>query len=119
MAGSRYRRGDIVWIPFTYSDFSGGKTRPALVVSTPDFAACAGDFVVAAITGQVGIHAGHTTCHQIQQLQGTGLAVASVVTSHFLTLSTARMGARAGRLAALDLVQVENRWRRALGLSTG
>ena len=49
---TRYRRGDIVLVPFPFTDLSSTKKRPALVVSPDRFNAHAQDVVLVAITSQ-------------------------------------------------------------------
>ena len=45
-----YQRGDIVPLPFPFTDLSATRTRPAVRVSVPEFTQTAGDFTVAMIT---------------------------------------------------------------------
>ena len=45
-----YQRGDIVLVPFPFSDLSSSKTRPAIVVSIPGFEETTGNFIVAMVT---------------------------------------------------------------------
>ena len=47
-----YRRGDIVLVPFPFTDLSSTKKRPALVVSPDKFNEHAQDVVLVAITSQ-------------------------------------------------------------------
>ena len=49
---TRYRRGDIVLVPFPFTDLSSTKKRPALVVSPDKFNEHAQDVVLVAITSQ-------------------------------------------------------------------
>ena len=49
---TRYRRGDIVLVPFPFTDLSFTKKRPALVVSPDKFNEHAQDVVLVAITSQ-------------------------------------------------------------------
>ena len=49
---TRYRRGDIVLVPFPFTDLSSTKKRPALVVSPDTFNEHAQDVVLVAITSQ-------------------------------------------------------------------
>jgi mRNA interferase MazF len=48
-----YKRGDIVLVPFPFTDLTSSKRRPALVISPDSFNAQQQDLVVAAITSQV------------------------------------------------------------------
>src|SRR5215471_7477866 len=49
----RCKRGDIVLVPFPFTDLTSSKRRPALVVSPDGFNDRADDLVVAAITSQL------------------------------------------------------------------
>lgn len=46
-------RGDVVLVGFVFSDESGRKVRPALVISSPAYLRARGEVVVAAITSNV------------------------------------------------------------------
>ncbi len=48
-----YRQGDIVLIPFPYSDLSTTKQRPVLVLSNTNYNQVQSDLVVAAITSNL------------------------------------------------------------------
>ena len=52
-ASTSYRRGDVVLVPFPFTDLSGAKQRPALVVSADSLNVTLEDVLVAAITSQV------------------------------------------------------------------
>jgi PemK-like, MazF-like toxin of type II toxin-antitoxin system len=45
-----YQRGDVVLLPFPFTDLSATRTRPAVVVSVPSFEQETSDFTVAMIT---------------------------------------------------------------------
>src|SRR6266853_5434058 len=51
---TRYKRGDIVLVPFPFTDLSSSKRRPALVVSPDWFNSSNQDLVLVAITSQIG-----------------------------------------------------------------
>jgi mRNA interferase MazF len=51
---TRYKRGDIVLVPFPFTDLSSSKKRPALVVSPDWFNSSNQDLVLVAITSQIG-----------------------------------------------------------------
>jgi mRNA interferase MazF len=48
-----YKRGEIVLVPFPFTDLTGVKQRPALVISSDAFNAVRDDVLIAAITSQV------------------------------------------------------------------
>jgi mRNA interferase MazF len=48
-----YKQGDIVLIPFPYSDLSTTKQRPVLVLSNTTYNKSQSDLVVAAITSNL------------------------------------------------------------------
>ena len=48
-----YKRGDVVLVPFPFTDLSSTKQRPALVVSADHLNATRDDLLVAAITSQI------------------------------------------------------------------
>ena len=50
---TRYRRGDIVLVSFTFTDVSSSKRRPALVVSPDSFNEQMQDVVLVALTSNV------------------------------------------------------------------
>ena len=49
-----YKRGDIVLVPFPFTDFSTLKQRPALVISSNTFNNSREDVILVAITSQSG-----------------------------------------------------------------
>lgn len=51
---THYKRGDIVLVPFSFTDLSSPKRRPALIVSPDSFNASNQDTVLVAITSQLG-----------------------------------------------------------------
>jgi mRNA interferase MazF len=48
-----YKRGDVVLVPFPFTDLSTTKQRPALIVSSDAFNTARDDVIVVAITSQV------------------------------------------------------------------
>ena len=48
-----YKRGDVVLVPFPFTDLAATKQRPALVISSDAFNVTHDDVVVVAITSQV------------------------------------------------------------------
>lgn len=48
-----YKRGDVVLVPFPFTDLTGIKQRPAVVISSDAFNDVREDVLIAAITSQV------------------------------------------------------------------
>ena len=108
-----YRKGDVVLVPFPFTDLSAVKTRPAVVVSVSGFERTTGDFTVAMITST-----SRSTDYDVAlaDWKRAKLLFPSWVRAKLVTLSPALVRHRPGRLSARDLAQVEQRLRRALGL---
>ena len=110
-----YRRGDVIYVPFRYAELTGGKVRPAVVVSSAAFYAAEGFYIVAAVTSDVA--ASSPLSYQITDLTAAGLSVPSVVRPVLLTLSPEVMGRRVGALMPVDLEGVAHCLRQALELT--
>jgi mRNA-degrading endonuclease toxin of MazEF toxin-antitoxin module len=110
-----YQRGDVIYVPFRYAELTGGKVRPAVVVSSAAFYAAEGCYIVAAITSNVA--ASGPLSYQVTDLTAAGLSVPSVVRPVLLTLSPEVMGRRVGALVLADLESVAHCLRQALELT--
>ena len=45
-----YKKGDVVLVPFPFTDLSKTKVRPAVVVSTPGYEQATGSIIIAMLT---------------------------------------------------------------------
>ena len=95
-----YSPGDVVVVPFPFSDREASKRRPALVCSATAFYDSAHHLVLAMIT---------TASHRkwpgdvaIRDLTPTGLPVASIVRWKLFTLDASLVIRRAGALSTRD-----------------
>jgi mRNA interferase MazF len=50
-----FKPGDVVLIPFPFTDFSTFKQRPALVISSPNFNRTHSDIMISAITSNISL----------------------------------------------------------------
>ena len=50
---THYKRGDVVLVPFPFTDLRSAKQRPALVISPDTFNSTREDLLLAAITSQI------------------------------------------------------------------
>jgi mRNA interferase MazF len=77
---TRYKQGDVVLVPFPFTDLSTTKQRPALVVSSDALNSTREDVIVAAITSQVPAHlASDEFLIPPSELKSCGLPKASIV----------------------------------------
>ena len=109
-----YQRGEVVYVPFQYSELSGGKVRPAIVVNSAEFQAAEQLYIVAAVTSNV---TASSLGHRIVDATSAGLKVPSLVRPILLTLSQQVMGKSVGQLSPDDMQQVDVMLCRALGLA--
>ncbi len=95
-----YRPGDVVVVPFPFTDRQTSKRRPALVCSSEAFNRQSGHVVLAMIT--TATHSAWPDDVSIRDLGPTGLPVPSVVRWKLFTLDAALVLRRAGTLGPAD-----------------
>jgi mRNA interferase MazF len=105
-----YARGDIVLVPFPYTDLSAARVRPAVVVSS---AVVADDLIVAMVTGRA--QTGRTD-YELRDWTSAGLARPSWVRAKLATLHERLVRLSPGRLSPRDMSAVDKRLRIALRL---
>jgi mRNA interferase MazF len=108
-----YASGDIVLVPFPYTDLSAVRTRPAVVVSTEVHAQASGDLLIAMVTGQ---RHDLPTDYALRDWRPAGLLLPSWVRSKLATVSESMVRFSPGRLTRNDFRQVQARLSLALGL---
>lgn len=114
---TRYNRGDVVLVPFPFTDLSTQRQRPAVVLSGDRFHQSSHDVIIAAITSQP---ASLFTDYPLQDWQSAGLLGPSVVrVGKLLTLHRALVRRRLGALTPSDLREVEKRLTQVFELSLG
>ena len=109
-----YERGDVVLVPFPFTDLSNTRTRPAVVVSTLRFTEATGDLTVAMITSVP--KTSPYDC-EIRGWQETRLRQPSWVRAKLATLSPGLVRFSPGRLSVSDLAAVDRCLSEALGLN--
>jgi mRNA interferase MazF len=108
-----YTIGDVVLVPFPYTDLSNYQVRPAVVVSAESFNASNRDVTVAMITSQPRLG---PTDWGLRDWIDAGLRLPSWVRSRFITLDQRLIRFSPGRLSRRDMEAMQNRIRLALGL---
>jgi len=99
---SRYSFGDVVLVPFPFTDQSGAKTRPAVVVSSSRYNTSRRDIVIMAITSQVRTPLGFGEA-MVGDWQGAGLVKASVLKPVFTTIEQQLVRRVMGHLTTDDI----------------
>jgi mRNA interferase MazF len=99
---SRPGFGDVVLVPFPFTDQSGTKKRPAVIVSSPRYNANRRDLVIMAITSQIHQPLGFGEA-MVADWQSAGLIKASVLKPVFTTIEQGLVVRTMGKLSAADL----------------
>ena len=108
------KRGDIVLVGFVFSDESGRKLRPAVVISSSVYNRARGEVIVVAITSNVGRQL--VGVHLIADWKGAGLLFPSVVTGILRTISHTMIDRKLGTIGRPDRAAVDRELRRSLDL---
>jgi mRNA interferase MazF len=116
----KLRRGDIVLATLPFSDFSGAKKRPAVVVQSDRIIRRTDDVILAMVTSNTRRAAAPTQLLlRLETHKGaeTGLLHDSVVKcEHLLTLHRRLVPRRIGRLSIELMRELDERLRTSLGL---
>lgn len=107
-------RGDVVLVGFVFSDESGRKFRPAVVISSGDYHRGRQEMVVAAITSNVRRRLFGD--HLIVDWKGAGLLFPSLMTGIVRTVKRTIIGRKLGSMPRPDMEAVDRTLRRSLAL---
>lgn len=99
---SRFSFGDVVLVPFPFTDQSGTKKRPAVVISSAGYNADRRDIVIMAITSRVRTPLGFGEA-LVANWHGAGLVKESVLKPVFTTIEQGLVLRAMGRLEAADM----------------
>ena len=113
-SGADYQQGEVVLVRFVFSDESGAKRRPVVVLSTDVYQRGRQETIVAAITSNV--QRLLTGDHLLVGWQEAGLLFPSVATGIVRTVKQAMIERRLGRVTAEDLQAILAQMRVVLGL---
>lgn len=94
---TRYSFGDIVLVPFPFTDQSAAKKRPAVVVSSSAYHDTRPDLIIMAVTSQMRPTSIIGEVH-IRDWKGAGLIKPSVVKPVITTIEASLVLRRLGRL---------------------
>ena len=99
---SRFSFGDVVLVPFPFTDQSGTKKRPAVVVSSHRYNSSRRDIVIMAITSQLRSPLGLGES-VIAEWEGAGLVKASITKPVFATIEQGLVQRTMGSFSAVDI----------------
>jgi mRNA interferase MazF len=114
MMRSRYKQGDVVLVRFVYTDESGAKRRPALILSSDEYHQGRQEAIIAAITSNV--HRMLVGDHLVKDWQKAGLLYPSVVTGIIRTIKQNMIERRLGEMPATDMQAIQDAVRRVLDI---
>jgi mRNA interferase MazF len=109
-----YKRGDVVLVRFIFSDETGERQRPAVIVSSDAYHQSRQEAIIAAITSRTDrILVGD---HLISDWQEAGLLFPSVATGIVRTIKQGMTAKKLGIMPLPDMKRIEGNLRDALGL---
>ena len=110
-----YSRGDVVLVSFVFSDETGERRRPAVIVSSEAYHRSHQEAIIAAITSRTDrILAGD---HLIADWRGAGLLFPSVATGVIRTIKRGMITRRLGIMPKADMEAMDDDLRAALSLT--
>ncbi|MCW1968635.1 MAG: type II toxin-antitoxin system PemK/MazF family toxin [Anaerolineae bacterium] len=110
-----YQRGEIVLVPFPFSDQSTYKVRPAVVISSGAYHQTEPDVLLAGITSNV-VGATGLFDYVLVDWQVAGLKFPSAFKPVVFTLHPKRILHRVGNIAANDMTVINTKLKLAFGL---
>jgi len=109
-----YNRGDVVLVSFVFSDETGERRRPAVIVSSDAYHKSRQEAIIAAVTSRTDrILMGD---HLISDWQSAGLFFPSVATGIIRTVKQGMIAKRLGVMPAPDMQMIDSKLKLVLGL---
>ena len=106
MPEARYLPGDVVLVPFPYTDLSAAKQRPALVLTNAPFNGGSQDLVLCAITSNLANSANSVLLADADMESGRLAAPSRVKVAKVVTLHKSILRKKVGRVKAAAFAQV-------------
>lgn len=111
---TEYNRGDVILINFVFSDETGIKRRPAVIISSNAYHSGRTEAIIAAVTSRTDrLLPGD---HLINDWQGAGLLFPSVATGIIRTIKLDMIARKLGGVSPLDMDAIDKELKLALGL---
>lgn len=102
----RYLPGDVVLVPFPYTDLSASKQRPALVLTNGPFNGAGEDLVLCAMTSNLANSANSVLLADADMESGRLAATSRVKVAKVVTLHKSILRKKVGRVKAAAFAQV-------------
>jgi len=100
-----YKRGDVVLVRFIFSDETGERQRPAVILSPDTYHKSRSESIIAAITSRTDrILVGD---HLINDWEGAGLLFPSVATGIIRTIKQGMVARKLGIMPLPDMKRIE------------
>ncbi len=109
-----YKQGDVLLVPYPFTDQRGSKQRPAVVVSGKAYNRSHPDLILAPVTSQINRTSDEVT---LAHWQAAGLLKPSVVKPVLSSFESRLVRRKLGTLAESDLIQVRDLFLQILDLS--
>ena len=110
-----HQRGDVLLVPFPFSDLSATKVRPAVVISSSRYHSTQPDILLAAITSKLSASPDPLD-YSLSDWQSAGLRYPSAFKPVLFTLEPGRVIHTIGKLTSVDMAEIDSRLRLALSL---
>jgi len=112
---TEYSRGDTVLVNFVFSDETGARQRPAVIVSSDAYHQGRQEIIIAAVTSRTDrILIGD---HIIKDWEGAGLLFPSVVTAIIRTIKQGMVTRKLGIMPKADMEAINDNLRVVLDLN--
>ena len=111
-----YSRGDVILVPFPFSDLSGQKKRPGVIISADSHIAAQDDLIVAQISSQVSNPVPSDEYEIIDWRGAAGLLFPSVVRPKLFTLEDSMVLKPLGYIPIAEMREIDQRFRMVLSL---
>ena len=111
-----FQRGDVVLIPFPFTDLTATKTRPAVVVSSATYHNVRSELLLAYVSSQTA-KAIAPIDYMLNDWQAAGLLKPSFVRPKIAAIEPKLVVHQVGQLSSQDLDEIDRRLRRAMDLT--
>jgi len=101
-----YKKGDVVLVPFPFSNQTAAKKRPAVIISSDAYNNISSDIVIMAITSQTEKTIGIGEC-LIRDWQNAGLLKPSAVKPAISTIERTLILKKIGKFSPQDLTSTD------------